>query len=67
VGYYGLYEVRLFSTNGNPKDPVIAAAGRLQGLLAGWVHQHGAWPWIVALGALVLAALARTFRGRARR
>ena len=31
VGYYGLYEVRLFTGNGNPADPVVAAAGRVQG------------------------------------
>jgi cytochrome c biogenesis protein CcdA len=56
VGYYGLYEVRLFSANANasPEDAVIAGAGWLQGALAGWVHQHGAWPWVLAL-ALVLA------------
>ena len=60
VGYYGLYEVRLFGANGNPVDPVISAAGRLQGTLAGWVHRMGAWPWVVALVALVLAAVAVT-------
>ncbi len=59
VGYYGLYEVRLFSANGNPDDPVIAAAGRLQGAIAGWVHQHGAWPWLAALALFALVALAR--------
>jgi cytochrome c biogenesis protein CcdA len=57
VGYYGFYEVRLFVLNGSPTDPVIAAAGRLQGGLAGWVHQHGAWPLALAL-ALALAVLA---------
>ena len=57
VGYYGYYEVRLFNAGGNPSDPVIAAAGQLQGAIAGWVHQHGAWPWVVLLAALVLAAL----------
>ena len=31
VGYYGYYEVRLFNAGGSPADPVIAAAGRLQG------------------------------------
>ena len=41
VGYYGYYEVRLFNAGGNPADPVIAAAGRLQGAIAGWVHRHG--------------------------
>ena len=30
VGYYGFYEVRLFTANGDPRDPVIAAAGRIQ-------------------------------------
>lgn len=55
VAYYGWYEIQLFSAAGNPDDPVIAAAGRLQGTLAGWVHRHGAWPWVLAL--LVLVAL----------
>ncbi len=57
VGYYGYYEVRLFNAGGSPEDPVIAAAGRLQGAIAGWVHRHGPWPWIVLLTALILAAL----------
>jgi cytochrome c biogenesis protein CcdA len=63
VSYYGYYEVRLFNANGNPADPVIAAAGRLQAAIAGWVHQHGAWPWIAVLGVLVLTG---ALRGRAR-
>jgi len=58
VGYYGLYEVRLFTGGGNPQDAVITAAGRVQGALAGWVHQHGVWPWVSALAALVCAGLA---------
>jgi hypothetical protein len=58
VGYYGLYEIRLFAASGNPDDPVIAAAGRVQGAIAGWVHQHGAWPWLIALAVLTVAALA---------
>jgi cytochrome c biogenesis protein CcdA len=68
VGYYGLYEIRLFSADGNPADPVIAAAGRLQGAVAGWVYRTSAWPWIVALAVLVAAAavvrLRRTRRHR---
>jgi cytochrome c biogenesis protein CcdA len=63
VGYYGLYEIRLFAGIGNPEDPVIAAAGRLQGSLAGWVHQHGAWPWLVALAVLSVSAAAWRARG----
>ena len=66
VGYYGLYEIRLFTGNGNPEDPVVAAAGRLQGAIAGWVHQHGAWPWLVALTILIVGALAAAWRASAR-
>jgi cytochrome c biogenesis protein CcdA len=58
VGYYGLYEIRLFTGNGSPDDPVIAAAGRVQGAIAGWVHQHGAWPWLIALAVLITLAAA---------
>jgi cytochrome c biogenesis protein CcdA len=65
VGYYGLYEIRLFTGNGNPQDPVIAAAGRVQGAIAGWVHQHGAWPWLVVLAVLAVAALAAAWRASA--
>ena len=57
VAYYGYYEVRLFNAGGSPSDPVIEAAGRLQGAIAGWVHQHGGWPWIVLLAALILSAV----------
>jgi cytochrome c biogenesis protein CcdA len=67
VGYYGLYELRLLNTATDPQDAVITAAGRLQGALAGWVHQHGVWPWIVALSALVAAALVSAWHRRARR
>ena len=66
VGYYGLYEIRLFSADGNPADPIIAAAGRLQGTVAGWVYRTSAWPWVVALAVLVAAAAALRLR-RARR
>lgn len=62
VGYYGLYEIRLFTANGNPDDPVIAAAGRVQGAIAGWVHVHGAWPWLIALAVLIIAAVAAAWR-----
>jgi cytochrome c biogenesis protein CcdA len=57
VAYYGGYELRLFNTNANPQDAVITAAGRLQGWLAGWVHQHGMWPWVVALLALAVVVV----------
>ena len=66
VGYYGVYEIRLFTAGGSADDPVISAAGRLQRVLAGWVYEHGAWPWLL-VGALLLvvAAVAWTRRNRA--
>lgn len=64
VGYYGLYEVRLFTGDGDPNDVVIAIAGRLQGAIAGWVHRHGAWPWIAALVVLTIVALLAVWRTR---
>lgn len=66
VGYFGLYEVRLLDADGNPEDSVIAAAGRLQGVLAGWVHRHGAWPWVLAFAVLMVGALATAWYRRAR-
>jgi predicted PhzF superfamily epimerase YddE/YHI9 len=65
VGYYGLFEIRLFAGSGNPEDPVIAAAGMVQGAIAGWVHQHGAWPWLVALVVLIIATVAAAWRASA--
>lgn len=56
VAYYGYYEIRLFA-GGDAADPVIAAAGRLQGAMAGWVHRHGPWPWLILLAAVVAAWL----------
>ncbi|MGV0812956.1 cytochrome c biogenesis CcdA family protein [Mycolicibacterium boenickei] len=66
VAYYGWYEIQLFSAAGDPDDPVIAAAGRIQGTLAGWVHRHGAWPWLTALLVLVVIGLAGRAVVRAR-
>jgi cytochrome c biogenesis protein CcdA len=69
VGYYGVYELRLLSdisANANPQDAVITWAGRLQGALAGWVHQHGVLPWAVALCVLVAGAFAAAWRWRVR-
>ena len=68
VSYYGLYEIRLFSADGNPADPIIAAAGRLQGTVAGWVYRTSAWPWVVVLAVLVAAtAVVRLRRARRHR
>lgn len=68
VTYYGVYEIRLFGGGAGAADPVITAAGRLQATLAGWVHQHGALPWLVVLSAGVgLAAVLTTTTVRYRR
>lgn len=56
VIYYGWFELRLFG-GGGVEDPVLAAAGRVQRALAGWVYRHGAWPWLLALGVLGAAAI----------
>ncbi len=67
VGYYGVYELRLFNANADPQDAVITSAGRLQGALAGWVHEHGVLPWAVALFVLVAGASGAAWRRRTRR
>ena len=67
VGYYGVYEVRIFSGTGSPGDPVIADAGRIQGALMMWVHGHGGYPWLAALSILVLTAFVVAWTRRLRR
>jgi cytochrome c biogenesis protein CcdA len=66
VSYYGVYEVRLFNASGNPLDPIIVAALHLQGTLAGWVYDHGPWPWLVLTAVLLVAATAWAWRRSAR-
>jgi hypothetical protein len=67
VGYYAFYEIRLHSAEGLRPDALLAVAGRVQGALAGWVHQHGAWPWVLAFAVLVACALVGAVYRRARR
>jgi cytochrome c biogenesis protein CcdA len=64
VAYYGWFELRLYMADADPADPVIAAAGRVQGVVAGWVHAHGAWPWLVGLLAMALTVVAWWWRTR---
>ena len=66
VAYYGWFELRLFGGQETAGDPVIAAAGRIQGTVAGWVYQHGTWPWLLAPAAVAAAAAARWTWGRRR-
>lgn len=58
VGYYGIYEVRLFAAGAEPDDPVISAAGTIQRTLAGWVYHYGAWPWLLTLGVVATGTTA---------
>ena len=71
VTYYGVYKLRLFAGNGDASDPVIDAAGRLQGVLAAWVDTVGALPLLVTLvlliGAVVVLARIRSVRTGRRR
>ncbi|BBZ76039.1 cytochrome C biogenesis protein CcdA [Mycolicibacterium anyangense] len=67
VGYYGVYEIRLFSGGGSAQDPVIEAAGRLQRTVAGWVYAHGGWPWLLALAVLAVVLAGRWVWRRRRR
>lgn len=65
VAYYGWFELRLFDgAAGALDDPVIAAAGRVQRAMAGWVYRQGVWPWLAALGTLAAAAAVWTRRRR---
>lgn len=52
VAWYGWFELRLFG-GGDANDPVIAAAGKVQRTLAGWVYNYGAWPWLLLLAAVI--------------
>ncbi len=67
VGYYALDEIRQRTGHGHHADPLIAAAGRFQGMLADWVQRHGAWPWLLAFVVLIVGALAAGWYRRARR
>ena len=57
VGYYGVYELRLFFGGGDAQDAVIAAAGAIQQSLAGFVDGIGVVPLLAVLTLLVLGAV----------
>jgi cytochrome c-type biogenesis protein len=57
VGYYGLYELRLFFGHGSPADPVIDTALTIQQSVVGWVYRVGLWPFAGALAALAILAV----------
>ena len=63
VGYYGVYELRLYFGDGNASDPVIEAAGGIQQLLASWVDTTGVLPLLAALAVLVSGTVVLGRRG----
>lgn len=66
VGYYGIYELRLYLGDGPASDPVVVAAGQLQGVLAGWVDRIGPLPLLLLLAVLIGGTVLFT-RSRRRR
>lgn len=56
VAWYGIYELRVFA-RGSADDPIVDAAGRVQGRLAQWVDQIGALPFALAILAFVVGTV----------
>jgi cytochrome c biogenesis protein CcdA len=67
VGYYGLYELRLYHADGQAADPVVDGAARIQGVLSDVVAAVGPVPLVIVLIGLVaggvVAARPRSSRG----
>ncbi|MGR6318077.1 cytochrome c biogenesis protein CcdA [Micromonospora soli] len=59
VAWYGWYEARLFA-GGDADDPVIAAAGRVQGAVSDGLAGLGPWAVVGIVAALVGAAAVGT-------
>ncbi|RZQ64552.1 cytochrome c biogenesis CcdA family protein [Amycolatopsis suaedae] len=57
VGYYGIYELRLYFGDGAAGDPVIEAAGAIQETVAGWVDSVGVLPLLATLAVLIIGAI----------
>ncbi len=64
VGYYGIYELRLYLGNGPASDPVVDAAGWVQDALAGWVDRIGPLPLLLALIVLLAGTALLTYSRR---
>ncbi len=73
VGYYGVYELRLFLGSGSADDPVVGFVVGLQETISGWVDGLGLLPIaavlavLVAVGVLVGHRRRRTTAGGRRR
>jgi cytochrome c-type biogenesis protein len=57
VGYYGIYELRLYHAEGDAADPVVDAAARVQGVLSDWLDAIGPIPIVITLVVLTGAAV----------
>jgi cytochrome c biogenesis protein CcdA len=65
VAYYGWYELRVLD-GGDPADPVVEAAGEVQGWLAAGVDRLGVAALAAAFAVLLAAAGLLTWRARRR-
>ena len=63
VGYYGVYELRVFLAGAPTSDPIVDGAGAVQGALAGWVDALGVLPFAIVVAALVVGAALASFLG----
>ena len=57
VCWYGVHELRVLAGDLS-RDPVVDGALEVQGSVARWLSELGAWPVLAALGLLVAAGLA---------
>lgn len=57
IGYYGVYELRLFHGGGSAEDPIVDGAGKVQALLAEWVDKIGPVPLVLGLVVLIGAGV----------
>ena len=64
VGYYGVYELRLFLGSGSAEDPVVGFVVGIQQVVSGWVDGLGFLPVAAVLAVLVAAGV---LLGRRRR
>lgn len=60
VIYYGYYEIRMSSGNGDAHDLVVGTVVAIQGWLAQQVEQIGAWPLIAAVVAIIVMTVGLT-------
>ncbi len=64
VGYYGIYELRLYHAGGDADDPIVDAAARVQSTLSDWLDAIGPTSLVITL--VVLTGTAVLLRRRRR-